>query len=166
MPRHPSFLLKIKILDIFYISLSLFPSFSISLSLSPLFLYLSPSPLSLSFFLYLSFSIFLSLSFFLYLSFSIFLSLSPCLSLSLIGEEGVHTLASIKHALTDPVHRSERERERERERGREREREEEEGGRERAHPCKHKARLHSKHSSFSQPVSMSDYYINCLFKVA
>ncbi len=30
----------------------------------------------------------------------------------------------------------------------------------RAHPCKHKARPHSKHSSFSQSVSMRDYYIN------
>ncbi len=28
------------------------------------------------------------------------------------------------------------------------------------HPCKHKARPHSKHSSFSLLVSMRDYYIN------
>jgi hypothetical protein len=66
VPRHPSFLLKIKItmLDIFYISLSL--------------------PLSLSF--------------------SLSLSLSLSLYLSLTDEEGVGTLASIKHAHTLSIH--------------------------------------------------------------
>jgi hypothetical protein len=72
VPRHQSFLLKIKIaiLDIFYISLSV----------------------------------------------------------SLTGEEGVRTLASIKHAHTHPLYLSERERGRERERAC-------------PHPCKHDACL-------------------------
>jgi hypothetical protein len=63
VPRHPSFLSKIKItiMDIFYISLSL------------------PLSLSLS------------------------------LSLSLTSEEGVRTLASIKHTHTHLLHRLERE---------------------------------------------------------
>jgi hypothetical protein len=65
MPRHPSFLLKIK-------KKTYFTSLSLLLSLSPLFF------LSLSF----------SFSLFLYLSPSLLLSLS-------LGEEGVRTLASI-----------------------------------------------------------------------
>ncbi len=83
MPRHPSFLLKIKIkiLDIFYISLSLpltgeegvrtLASIKHSLTLSV------PHSVSQS---------------------CVILSLFLPLSLSLTGEEGVHTLASIKHA--------------------------------------------------------------------
>ncbi len=102
MPRHPSYLLKIKItiLDIFYSSLSL--------------------------------------SLFLFLSLSLHPSFSLSLSLFLTGEEGVCTLASIKYAHTYPLHQSERERGRERE---------------------HKTCPHFKHFSFSQSVSMRDYYI-------
>ncbi len=82
MPRHLSFLLKIKI-AIFYISLSL--SLFLSLSLS-LFLSLSLSLFhSLFITLFISLYLSLSLSISLYLSLSLFLYLS----LSLTGEEGV-----------------------------------------------------------------------------
>ncbi len=81
VPRHPSFLLKIKITT-FYISLSL--------SLTPS---LSPPSFSLSLSLYIS------------LSPSFSLSLPPCLSLSLsislTGEEGTHPC---KHARTFCLH--------------------------------------------------------------
>ncbi len=49
-------------------------------------------------------------------------------SFQIYGEEGVHTLSSIKDTRT---------------------------------LAQHKARLHSKHSSFCQSVSIYDYYINC-----
>ncbi len=109
---------------------------------------------------YITFSLSPSLYLSLSLPLSIFLSLSLSLSLSLTGEEGIHTLASIKHSQTHPLQQSERKRERKRERGREREREKElEGGeRARPHPCKHNINIIPH--SVNQSVSMQDYYIN------
>jgi hypothetical protein len=107
VPRHPSFLLKIKIiiLDFFSISLFLYPFFSHSLSLSLTSeecasikhaRTLSVPHSFIQSVLCDSLPLSHSLSLPLYPSISLSLSLSP----SLTGEEGVRTLASIKHART------------------------------------------------------------------
>ncbi len=113
MPRHPSFLLKIKI-TILDISLSL----SFSLSLSPSLILSLYLPLSLSLSLYPSLSLSLSLFIFLSLSlppsFSHYLPLS--LSLSPTGEDGLRTIEIECYLYgANPVHESDRERGRERE---------------------------------------------------
>ncbi len=85
MPRHPSFLLKIKIKQAFFTSLSLSfsPSFSLSLSLPPSFSL--PLSLFLSHSLYLPLSLTLSLppSFPLSPPLSVLICLPPSFSLSL-----------------------------------------------------------------------------------